>query len=268
MSSGFESEEEQEQVESSLGVVGQILEELVTGAVESSYQHQLESLTLTSLTSEREAGRGEERLSVQPLHSHLLLYCGQVDTRAALHSLACLADIVAVHPRLAVSCLATTSVASPALARSPSLVHLLARHRRAVLGRAFSSSLPHDATAAYRSSMLVEVVVSLCLYYLRSYYPALPGLGEQEVRGNRELQLAAVGLLAQVLRLLLLSLLSSGDQRACLGGEGQRAKFLAVHGGPADEVQGAEGGAAQPAGRGARDRGWGGGLHTGGPRLQ
>ena len=57
-----------------------------------------------------------------------------------------------------------------------------------------------------RSSMLVEVVVSLCLYYLRSYYPALPGLATAEVRGNREIQLAAVSLLAQVGGLLVLVL--------------------------------------------------------------
>ena len=27
-----------------------------------------------------------------------------------------------------------------------------------------------------RSSMLVEVVLTICLYYLRSYYPGIPGL--------------------------------------------------------------------------------------------
>ncbi len=47
-----------------------------------------------------------------------------------------------------------------------------------------------------RSAMLVEVVVTLCLYYLRSYYPSLGGgLGRAEVLGNREVQLAAVNLL-------------------------------------------------------------------------
>ena len=34
--------------------------------------------------------------------------------------------------------------------------------------------------------MLVEVVVTLCLYYLRSYYPSLSGLSRAEVLGNRQ----------------------------------------------------------------------------------
>ena len=47
----------------------------------------------------------------------------------------------------------------------------------------------------FRSSMLVEVVLTVCLYYLRSYYPSLAGLGRGEVLGNREVQLASVSLL-------------------------------------------------------------------------
>ena len=42
------------------------------------------------------------------------------------------------------------------------------------------------------SSMLLEVVLSVCLYYIKSYYPSLPGLTKEEVLGNREVQLAGV----------------------------------------------------------------------------
>ena len=187
-------------------IVGGILDELVARAVDSSnFLHlPLEELTFASLTSSdrRDSERGgreqEGKVVVHPLHSHLLLYMGPVDSKAALHHLSSLSNLISVHPRLAVSCLSTTNLSSPSLARSSQLVKQLARHRRAVLGKSFSSSLPSDATSSQRSAMLVEVVISICLYYLRSYYPPLMSLKPEDVLANREVQLAAVNLLTQV----------------------------------------------------------------------
>ena len=186
-------------------IVGSILDELVARAVDSSsFLHlPLEELTFASLTNSdrRDSERGnreEGKVVVHPLHSHLLLYMGPVDSKAALHHLSSLSNLISVHPRLAVSCLSTTNLSSPSLVRSSQLVKQLARHRRAVLGKNFSSSLPSDATSSQRSAMLVEVVISLCLYYLRSYYPPFVSLKPEDVLANREVQLAAVNLLTQV----------------------------------------------------------------------
>ena len=146
-------------------IVGSILDELVARAVDSSsFLHlPLEELTFASLTNSdrRDSERGnreEGKVVVHPLHSHLLLYMGPVDSKAALHHLSSLSNLISVHPRLAVSCLSTTNLSSPSLVRSSQLVKQLARHRRAVLGKNFSSSLPSDATSSQRSAMLVEVV--------------------------------------------------------------------------------------------------------------
>merc|ERR1711892_1273759 len=147
---------------------------------------------------------------VHPLHSHLLLYCSPVDSKAVLHTLQALQDILSVHPRLSVSSLATTSLSSPSLPRSPELVKLLARHRQSVFGKGFSSSLPTESTSSYRSSMLLEVVLSICLYYIRSYYPSLPGLSQEEVLGNREIQLAGVITLTKVFRELVVIVKENG----------------------------------------------------------
>jgi len=188
-------------------IVDEILDELVSRAVDSAnFLHlPLEELTFTSLASsdrrdsERGPGREEvDKVVVHPLHSHLLLYMGQVDSKAALHHISSLSNLISVHPRLAVSCFSTTNLSSPSMARSSQLVKQLARHRRAVLGKSFSSSLPSDATSSQRSAMLVEVVISLCLYYLRSYYPPLVALKPEDILANREVQLAAVNLLTQV----------------------------------------------------------------------
>ena len=46
--------------------------------------------------------------------------------------------------------------------------------------------------------MLLEVVLSICLYYMRSFYPVLSSLTRAEVAANREVQLEAVTTLHQV----------------------------------------------------------------------
>ena len=174
----------------------------------------LRELTFPSMAStmgdEDKMESSTTSIMVHPLHSHLLLYCSPVDSRAVLHTLQALQDILSVHPRLSVSSLATTSLSSPSLPRSPELVKLLARHRQSVFGKGFSSSLPTESTSSYRSSMLLEVVLSICLYYIRSYYPSLPGLSQEEVLGNREIQLAGVITLTKVFRELVVIVKENG----------------------------------------------------------
>jgi len=57
------------------------------------------------------------------------------------------------------------------------------------LFRILSMSIP---TSSYCSSMLLEVVLSICLYYIMSYYPSLPRLTMEKLLGNREVQLVGV----------------------------------------------------------------------------
>eukprot|EP00092_Neocalanus_flemingeri_P000320 GFUD01000342.1.p1 GENE.GFUD01000342.1~~GFUD01000342.1.p1 ORF type:complete len:1526 (+),score=540.23 GFUD01000342.1:2184-6761(+) len=196
-------------------IVSSLLSDIISQAVDTScFMLDLEQLTFPSLAStlgdEDRVESSTTSIMVHPLHSHLLLYCRPVDSRAVLHTLQALQDILNVHPRMAVSSLATTSLSSPSLPRSPQLVQLLARHRQSVFGKGFSSVLPKDSTSSYRSSMLLEVMVSICLYYIRSYYPSLPGLTQEEVLGNREIQLAGVTTLTKVLSELVIIVKENG----------------------------------------------------------
>ena len=50
---------------------------------------------------------------------------------------------------------------------------LLARHRKSVFGQSFLGPLTPENMTTYRSSTLIEVLMSTLLYYLRSYYPNL-----------------------------------------------------------------------------------------------
>ena len=45
-----------------------------------------------------------------------------------------------------------------------------------------------DNFGALKSSMLIETVILVCLYYMRSYYPNLlmSSLGDSELHGNKQ----------------------------------------------------------------------------------
>lgn len=68
--------------------------------------------------------------------------------------------------------------------RSP-LLKLVARHRKSIFGRGFLGELDASST---RSCMYVEVIITLCLYYMRSYYPNLGQnkLSAEEIHANRQ----------------------------------------------------------------------------------
>lgn len=82
---------------------------------------------------------------------------------------------------------ATTGIANTT--KSTALLNLLARHRKSVFGRNFHGDIASsEFVAAYRSSMYLEVLISVCLYFARSYYPNLGQmrLTQEEIAGNRQ----------------------------------------------------------------------------------
>lgn len=131
---------------------------------------------------------GEEGVpeGIHPLHMHLLLYCQPYDYRRALYALGTVRTMLAQCPRLVATAMATTSISA---VRAPHLARiqtLLARHRKSVFGKNFFGELPPEVLSGYRSNMFLEVVVSLCLYCMRGYFPNLmtARLTPDELLGN------------------------------------------------------------------------------------
>ena len=58
--------------------------------------------------------------------------------------------------------------------------------------------------------MLLECVLSICLFYTRSYFPKMSELSEEEVVGNRELRLLAVTTLNKMLTELVVIVKDNG----------------------------------------------------------
>ena len=149
---------------------------------------------------------GEEIPGIHPLHTHILLYTQKFDAQRTLYALTCLKSILTTTPRLVTCAMATTSITNAHLPHLTRLQHLLARHRRSVFGKNFFSEVPSDALSGYRSSMYVEIIISVSLYYIRSYYPNLmmSKLTEHELNGNKEVQILS----CEILTLLLSELVN------------------------------------------------------------
>lgn len=128
-------------------------------------------------------------IGVHPFHSHMLLYCGVYDSHRTLYALSSLRSILLTNARMFLYAAATTGLAN--VARSSDLLILLTRHRKSVFGRSFHGDIAAsngEFGTAYRSSMYLEVLISVCLYFARSYYPNLGQmrLTQEEIAGNRQ----------------------------------------------------------------------------------
>ena len=103
------------------------------------------------------------------------------------------------NPRQAIGMLTTTNLNSAVTPRKNQLQILLARHRKSVFGQTFVGALTAENLNTYRSSTLIEVLMSTLLYYLRSYYPNLGHVQvREEIRGNREVQLMSISLIKEI----------------------------------------------------------------------
>lgn len=103
---------------------------------------------------------------LHPFHSHLLLYYGCYDTKQVLYCVETLRNLMlAGNPKLFLCLSINTSVSEP------QLKHLLMRHRKSIFGKGFDGSLTNtEFNNAYRGVMYLEVLITLCLYYARSYF--------------------------------------------------------------------------------------------------
>uniref|UniRef100_A0A8C5A6C1 DOP1 leucine zipper like protein A n=1 Tax=Gadus morhua TaxID=8049 RepID=A0A8C5A6C1_GADMO len=136
------------------------------------------------------------RFNIHPLYQHVLLYLQLYDSSRSLHALSAVAAMLRASPAGFVSAISTTSVNNTYTPQLSLLQNLLARHRVSVMGKDFYCPLPQDShTHSFRSAMYLEIVISLCLYFLRSYYSAHVAAGAQELAGNRAMQLTSVEVL-------------------------------------------------------------------------
>ncbi|XP_045130850.1 protein dopey-1 homolog isoform X4 [Portunus trituberculatus] len=199
---GLEEEEDGEEAGewSPNQMVQGILEDIIDSVVsnhfkypesDGSSEHDTISQSVVSDTTTSEQSR-------HPFHSHMLLYMQIVDSGQCLNGLSLLRNVIEAQPKLSLLTLASTSISS--LQSASPLIILLARHRRSVFGDGFDGGNANDMVSQFRSTMYLQVVITVCLYYLRSYYPCLPHLRlrEEHLRDNQEVQVASSEVLSLV----------------------------------------------------------------------
>ncbi len=178
------------------------------GSVASPTCGSLDRLDVASDTESVGASKNtkEETPGIHPLHTHILLYTQKYDAQRTLYALTCLKSILTSSPKLVACALSTTSISSATSPHMMKLQNLLARHRRSVFGKNFFHEVPSDVITGYRTSMYVEILISICLYFIRSYYPNLmmSKLTDIELNGNKEVQILA----CEILTLLLSELVN------------------------------------------------------------
>lgn len=134
--------------------------------------------------------------NIHPLYQHVLLYLQIYDSSRALHALSAIAAMLRTAPAGFVRAISTTSINNTYTPQLSLLQNLLARHRVSVMGKDFYCPIPQDSHShSFRSAMYLEIIISLCLYFLRSYYSAHLPAAPQDLAGNRAMQLTSVEVL-------------------------------------------------------------------------
>nr|XP_045016710.1 protein dopey-1 isoform X2 [Jaculus jaculus] len=139
--------------------------------------------------------RKSPNFNIHPLYQHVLLYLQLYDSSRTLYAFSAIKAILKTNPLAFVNAISTTSVNNAYTPQLSLLQNLLARHRISVMGKDFYSHIPVDSNHNFRSSMYIEILISLCLYYMRSHYPAHVKVTTHDLIGNRNMQMMSIEIL-------------------------------------------------------------------------
>ncbi|XP_030199434.1 LOW QUALITY PROTEIN: protein dopey-2 [Gadus morhua] len=159
----------------------------------------------------------EKREAIDSLFRHALLYSEAGGWQRLLQGLGLLASLLrSSAQRPLVDALSLTSLDTSSASHLNLVSNLLQRHQQAQDGGGFYGRLLSPASSpSAPPSLLLELLMSLCLRFLRSHYPSYLSLGPHDLQGNREVQVQSAEVLVR-----LVNQLGSVAQRQ--GGNGAR----------------------------------------------
>lgn len=160
----------------------------------------------------------EKREAVDSLFRHMLLYPVPGGWCHLLQGLALLNSLLRSGAEcFLVDALCTTSLDTSSAAHLNLVSNLLHRHQQVQDGHGFYGSLlsPSSFSSA-APSLLIELLLSLCLRFMRSHYPVYLTLGPLDQQGNKEVQVKSVEVLAQIVKQLCLMAQKQRDNEANL----------------------------------------------------
>lgn len=146
----------------------------------------------------------EKREAIDSLFRHVLLYPVAGGWRHLLQGLALLDSLLRSSAECPlVDALSFTSLDTSSAAHLNLVSNLLQRHQQALDGKSFYGGLlSPSSTPSAPPSLLIELLVSLCLRFLRSHYPSYLSLSPLDLQGNREVQVKSVAVLTRIVNQL------------------------------------------------------------------
>ncbi|XP_037646910.1 protein dopey-2 isoform X2 [Sebastes umbrosus] len=146
----------------------------------------------------------EKREAIDSLFRHVLLYPVAGGWRHLLQGLALLDSLLRSSAECPlVDALSYTSLDTSSAAHLNMVSNLLQRHQQAQDGLGFYGCLLSPSSSpTVPPSLLIELLVSLCLQFLRSHYPSYLTLGPLDLQGNREVQVKSVEVLTRMVNQL------------------------------------------------------------------
>lgn len=174
-----------------------------TQASDSLSSDDEEDLELEAMARSRLLKQERERRdAIDSLFRHVLLYPAATGGwRHLLQGLSLLDSLLKRSSECPlVDALCCTSLDTSSAAHLNLVSNLLQRHQQAQEGHGFYGPLLSPCAGPF---VLIELLVSLCLRFMRSHYPSYVALGPLDQRGNREAQVKSVEVLTHVVNQLV-----------------------------------------------------------------
>ncbi|KAM3678460.1 protein DOP1B [Ammospiza maritima maritima] len=185
-----------------------------TQASESLSSDEEMELELQEMAQSRLLRQQKEKQEMaEALFKHTLLYLQPYDSRRVLYAFSVLEAVLKTNPKEFMEAVATTSVDTSSTAHLNLIYNLLARHQEALVGQSFYGKLQPQSPAACPHSLLIELLTSLCLRFLRSYYPCCLPLSHRDLLANRDVQVKSVEVLIRMMAQLA-STAKAGEPRS------------------------------------------------------